>query len=406
MLDALKTHFSIILGKTIQKFCNLYGGGSALPGLIVEKLQPSFVNSVLSKLPYGIVVISGTNGKTTTTKIVSELLHSQNLRVFTNNTGSNFVRGVISAILQSIKLTGRFNYDIAVLELDEAHSRKFTEVSAIDHALLLNVSEDQLDRFGTTQNVAKLLANLSKHAKRGTVVNRDDPLLSKITGKKVSYFGVSSTLKTAFSANKVRKTTKTNPVLTELSQVHDQHITLKVNDTQLKAKLKLRGVFNAINATAALALVKTILPDSDNKSLLEALSQIDSAFGRGETLTCQGQTVELILVKNPASLQANLASFADSKHDYMITINNRHADGQDISWLKKVDFSSLKSVQVCSGECANQVATHLESNQITVKYTNPNLKKALNFFLKSSNRPKRIFANYTTMAELRKFLNK
>ena len=90
----------------------------------------------------------------------------------------------------------------------------------------------------------------------------------------------------------------------------------------------------------------------------------------------------------------------------MITINNRHADGQDISWLKKVDFSSLKSVQVCSGECANQVATHLESNQITVKYTNPNLKKALNFFLKSSNRPKRIFANYTTMAELRKFLNK
>lgn len=406
MLNAIKIRSSIILGKTIQKTCNLYGGGSALPGLVVEKLQPNFVNSVLSKLPYGIVVISGTNGKTTTTKIVSELLRSQNLRVFTNNTGSNFVRGVISAILQSIKLSGRFDYDIAILELDEAHSRKFAKVSSIDYALLLNVSEDQLDRFGTTQNVAKLLSNLSKQAKRGSIVNREDPLLSKITGKKVQYFGIDPSLKTPLSATNTKKSTKIKPVLAELSNIQGQQVSFKINDTSLKTKLKLRGIFNAMNATAALALVKAILPDSDNKSLLTALSQIDSAFGRGETFNYRGQSVELILVKNPASFQANLASFTDSKHDYMVAINNRHADGQDISWLKKVDFSSLKSLQVCSGECAEQVASYLKSDQIKVKQIDPNLKKALNLFIKGSNRPKRIFANYTAMSELRKLLDK
>ena len=119
---------SILLGKTVQKVTRLRGnGGSALPGLVVERTNPNFIKHTLAKLPMGVVVVSGTNGKTTTTKIVSELLAKQGLKVFTNNTGSNFVRGVISAIIKNIKVSGRFDYDIAVLELDEAHAVKFSE---------------------------------------------------------------------------------------------------------------------------------------------------------------------------------------------------------------------------------------------------------------------------------------
>ncbi len=91
-----------------------------MPGLVIERTNPKFIRKVLERLPYGVVVISGTNGKTTTTKIVTELLHKQGLKVFTNDTGSNFVRGVISAIIKNISITGKFDYDIAVLELDEA----------------------------------------------------------------------------------------------------------------------------------------------------------------------------------------------------------------------------------------------------------------------------------------------
>ena len=126
---------SILLGKGVKQIPKLKGSnGSALPGLLVEKTDRDFVRKVLKNLPYGVVVVSGTDGKTTTTKIITELLEKQGLKVFTNKTGSNFVRGVIAAILDSISFTGKFDYDIAVLELDEAYSVKFCEVADVDYA--------------------------------------------------------------------------------------------------------------------------------------------------------------------------------------------------------------------------------------------------------------------------------
>ena len=183
---------SIILGKTVSKLSRLRGNsGSALPGLVIEKTNPKFVKKVLSKLPYGVVVISGTNGKTTTTKVVAETLEKQGLKVFTNNTGSNFVRGVISAIIKNIKVSGEFNYDIAVLELDEAHAVKFSEVVPIDYALLLNVQRDQLDRFGEIDHTADLLQKVASVTKKCVILNREDPRVGKITADKVAYFGLS-----------------------------------------------------------------------------------------------------------------------------------------------------------------------------------------------------------------------
>ena len=154
---------SILLGKTVQKVTRLRGnGGSALPGLVVERTNPNFIKHTLAKLPMGVVVVSGTNGKTTTTKIVSELLAKQGLKVFTNKTGSNFVRGVISEILADIKLSGKFDYDIAVLELDEAHAVKFCEVCDVDYSLILNVQRDQLDRQQNTGRTSFLFWSLKR----------------------------------------------------------------------------------------------------------------------------------------------------------------------------------------------------------------------------------------------------
>jgi UDP-N-acetylmuramoylalanine-D-glutamate ligase len=105
----------------------LRGGGSALPGLVAEKLDPRFLPRTLGNLPRGVVVISGTNGKTPTTKMVVELLQGQGLKVFTNRTGSNFTRGVVAAALGASNLAGRLDADIAVLELDEAHAVHFVK---------------------------------------------------------------------------------------------------------------------------------------------------------------------------------------------------------------------------------------------------------------------------------------
>ncbi len=137
-----------LLGQGVRYASKLRGGGSAFPGLVMEKLHPEFVAEELAKLPYGVVVVSGTNGKTTTTKMTVQLLESQGLKVFTNRTGSNFVRGVAAALLGAMSLTGKLDADIAVLELDEAHAVHFVKAVKPDYALLLNVLRDQLDRFG------------------------------------------------------------------------------------------------------------------------------------------------------------------------------------------------------------------------------------------------------------------
>src|SRR5438309_5060461 len=137
-----KSH-TIFIGKAVKHAAKLRGGGTALPGLVVEKLDKNFVGNMLSGLPHGVVVISGTNGKTTTTKMVSEILTAAGLKVFTNKTGSNFVRGIAAAILDEVGPGGKMPHDIAVLELDEAHAVQFIKNAPVTHALILNVMRDQ-----------------------------------------------------------------------------------------------------------------------------------------------------------------------------------------------------------------------------------------------------------------------
>lgn len=403
---------TIILGKTVQKLSRLKGnGGSALPGLVVERANPQFITNILSKLKYGVVVISGTNGKTTTTKVVAELLQQQGLRVFTNPTGSNFVRGVISAILQHIRLSGNFPFDIAVLELDEAHAVKFAEIVPIRYSLLLNVQRDQLDRFGEIDHTAELLNQVAQKTQKTVVVNREDTRLNQITAKQVLYFGLADNLRKTFPSddNLLQNTqpapnTKLPNAKVILDHIHQQSATYEIDHKTYHAKLQLKGIYNAYNVAGALTLVLAILPKTKPDELIEQLSNIESAFGRGETFQIDGQSIELLLVKNPAAFQLSLNSFVDRDHDYLIAINDQIADGRDISWLWNVDFSKLNSVNAVSGSRAYDMALRLKYDEVPVKTIDPDLATAIPKFLKSSKRPKRIFATYTAMLAIRKLL--
>jgi UDP-N-acetylmuramoylalanine-D-glutamate ligase len=187
-----------LLGKAVRKLAQMRGGGSALPGLFVEKIDPDFIRRTLAQLPQGVVVVSGTNGKTTTTKMVVELLESQGMRVFTNRTGSNFTRGVAAALLGEVDNHGNLDADIAVLELDEAHAVHFVKAVPPRFSLLLNVMRDQLDRFGEIDTTAKLLARIALATQETVVLNRNDPRVAAIAkllkGQYVSYFGLSPEL--------------------------------------------------------------------------------------------------------------------------------------------------------------------------------------------------------------------
>ena len=118
---------AIVFGKLSYSILRLVGRmAGTLPGLIAEKIDPNILNDSLSRLPKGVIVVTGTNGKTTTTKILTDMLSAQ-YRVLTNPTGSNFTRGVASVIVKESSLFGKLNFDIAVIEIDEAYAVKFVE---------------------------------------------------------------------------------------------------------------------------------------------------------------------------------------------------------------------------------------------------------------------------------------
>ena len=202
-----------LIGKAVRGASRLLRhGGSAFPGKIVEQIDPGFLARTLADLPYGVVLVSGTNGKTTTTRMVASMLETLGLKVFTNPTGSNFTRGVVSALLTEVPLNGRLDADVAVLELDEAYAVKFVQQVKPRFALLLNVMRDQLDRFGEIDNTARLLERVAEATTGTVVLNREDPRIARFAsavpeGTGVRYFGLAPELRRFFPSDDDMQTT-------------------------------------------------------------------------------------------------------------------------------------------------------------------------------------------------------
>jgi len=408
--------FVIILGKAVRYAARLRGGGSALPGLFVEKISPDFIPSTLKQLPKGVVVISGTNGKTTTTKMVVALLESQGLKVFTNRTGSNFVRGVAAALLGDIDIKGKLDADIAVLELDEAHAVKFVELIPPRYSLLLNVMRDQLDRFGEIDATARMLEKIAQATTETVVINREDSRVLKIANNLITdvrYFGLNDSLLSHFPSDddlhgKASKKTARPDADVTLKDFNDKGAAFTVSGKDFVTPLKLRGVYNIFNSAAALALARTIVPEASMNSLLGSLSTVTPAFGRGEVLTVGGQPLELVLVKNPSGFRLGLQSYEAKGYATMIAINDNYADGRDMSWLWDVDFTSLENEPVyISGIRAYDMALRMQYDDVPVEKVQTELAIALQDFISlHPDTPKRIYCTYTAMLALRKELSK
>ncbi len=408
-----------ILGKAVKQAASLRGGGSALPGLVVEHIDPNFISHTLADLPLGVVVISGTNGKTTTTKMVVELLESQGLKVFTNRTGSNFTRGIAAALLGEINVMGKLHADIAVLELDEAHAVNFVKKIIPRFSLLLNVMRDQLDRFGEIDHTTNMLRRVADSTTEIVVLNREDKRIASIAksldDNKVRFYGLDESLLPLFPSDDDLHGNGTNKKSTQnadviLSKFSDSSATFIIDGESVSIKLKLTGVYNVFNAAAALSLVRAIIGDKvDQSKLIVALSKVTPAFGRGEMIKVNGQPLELVLVKNPSGFRLGIKSFDSAGYATMIAINDNYADGRDMSWLWDVDFTSLiaSGVQQVSGVRAYDMALRLQYDEITVRNVDTDLKSALNKFIAKYNKqPMRVYCTYTAMLAIRKQLSK
>lgn len=412
-------------------------GGSALPGKVVETLDPGFLARTLGSLPYGVVLISGTNGKTTTTRMVASMLRDAGLRVFTNPTGSNFTRGVVAALVQEMPVFGtKLDADIAVLELDEAYAVHFVNQIKPRYSLLLNVMRDQLDRFGEIDTTAKLLSNVAHATKRVVVLNREDPRISALSKDvlpscKVKYFGLDESLRSMFPTDDdlhsdlgcdfngdSRNLPHADVVL---AKVADNKADFLIDGHRKTTSVKLRGVYNVFNAAAASTIVRAILADAakkdatlakfDDDALMEAISRVTPAFGRGEVIEVNGAPVELVLVKNPIGFRLALASDKPANHDTMIAICDEYADGRDMSWLWDVDFTCFSGTGVTcvSGTRAWDMALRLQYDKVASRNVNTDLEEDVKTFVNGdfssdAKNAKRIYCTYTAMLRVRSTL--
>lgn len=409
-----------LVGKSVALGLKLHGksGGQAMPGLVVETLVPGYLGKMLDQLPEGVVIITGTNGKTTTTKMVVELLHANGKKVLTNPTGSNLTRGIISSVSQQASKFGKLPFDIAVFELDEAYARQFTDVCKPRFVLGLNASRDQLDRFGEVDTVARFIADTMLSATEGIIANADDKRLSKAvadTQVPVAYFGVSPNLLRYFprddelvSVNSTETTLEAAqvPLAVELTAFKGDDATYRIGKDTFTTTLAVTGQHNLQNAAAALALVSALLPATTPAALVNELANVRPAFGRGQEFTLKnGTKLQLNLVKNPASFRQGLASYVRADVATMFAINDRVADSRDMSWLWDIDFTSLqgKSVALTTGTRAIDMALRLQYDEIAVDQVEPIIEKALHRLCSLPN-DKVIFASYTAMLALHKQL--
>ncbi|HET8766930.1 MAG TPA: Mur ligase family protein, partial [Pedococcus sp.] len=308
----LRTTAAVVAGKAARAASRLRGGGSALPGLVAERVDPGFLTQALRDVRGGIVVVSGTNGKTTTTKMLVAVLRAHGRTVFTNPTGSNFTRGVISSMLGELPLSGRLAADMAVLELDEAHALRFADAVKPTHALLLNVARDQLDRFAEIDHTAQLLASLAEQTTTGVVLNIDDSFIARIRdrvapGVTVTWFGVDASIADRLpelQEQDVRfEDDFTPPVagpddgLLKPADERTFSILFGENGSASVGPLELqqRGLAAMINATAATTAARALLGDAfDPAVAADALRAVTPPFGRGEVVMVDGQPLELV----------------------------------------------------------------------------------------------------------------
>lgn len=415
---------TLLLGKFIMWASRLAGNnGASLPGYVIERSNKSFLRKGLNRLPQGVVIVTGTNGKTTTTKMIAEGLEALGLRVLTNKSGSNFVRGIIALIVDKSTMGGKLPYDIAVLEQDEAYAAQLVRQYQPRAVVVLNVMRDQMDRFGEINTTASLLEQVTLAAHDFVILNAHDPRVGKLkTASSVSrfYFDVAGMAVKDFpndddwhGAEHFKATTHRAPKGdgVVLQAISGSEATYEVDGQTVRLSLKATGTHNFLNAATAIATLRQLCPDAPLESTVQAVAAVEPAFGRGEELQIGKSHIRLQLVKNPAGFMQSLKLLKHQSYDnILLVINDDYADGRDMSWLWDVAFESLKDLKasiVTGGTRGSDMAVRLKYDDIVVKQVYNSDKAALRVLQQSDKSIRSIiFCTYTAMMRIRKELIK
>ena len=433
------------------------GGGTTVPGVAARRVDPAVLAKLSKQLARGSVAITGTNGKTTTTRMVGEILRAANIRVVNNSTGANLVTGVTAALISDASLSGRPASEMGLFEVDEASVPKVAAEVDLFLLAVLNLFRDQLDRYGELAYVGKVIASAFPDLSPGgsIVLNADDPLVASLgrTPVRAVFFGVEDPALDTGTLQHIADS-KDCPVCgtaLRYDAVYFGHVgtyrcpncsfgrpeaayratdirmdgprgtdfLLTTPEGKYEARISLPGLYNVYNALAAATVAGEM--GIATEVVVRGLRGFGGAFGRVERVQAGDKEVFLLLIKNPVGFNEILRTFvaspadkaeADAAKHVLIAINDNHADGRDVSWLWDVDFEMLAEAGTdswfsVSGIRAHDMAVRLKYAELPVASVIPDRKEALQAALDATPSGETLYVlpTYTAMLELRQTLS-
>lgn len=359
-----------------------------MPGLILSKIAPGLLAKTLNSFPDGLIVVTGSAGKSTTTKMLAAIAREHGKTVFTNPSTANISQGFFSAIIERSNLFGKIEGDVAILEMDEGHAAEITKRVSPRQSTILNVLEDQLDRFVDPSVVRDKLGLVAKRTKGAVLLNADDQNTIMIgaglpKSAPVAWFGVAPRLlgasKHALGAAPTYLPELVRPsVDAEILDVSGTSAAVEIDGLKAQFTLPNRGLHYALDSVAALLSAKAYLAGEFNLDLAASvLCDLPPVFARGEIARVGDEDVEFILVQNPMSFQLNLDNLSTEPEQIMVAIGT---DVHDPSWLWTVDMSNLKHVDMVSGFNFAEIALRLTYAGVPIAEVESDLETALNRF--------------------------
>ncbi len=370
-----------------------HSGGTSFAGMLALKICPDFLKYCRKYVePYAIAV-TGTNGKTTTSGILAQILEQDNNRVIHNVKGANMLTGIANVFALNLPCK---KFDYAVLESDEAYLTKLYDYFPSDFLIVTNLFRDQLDRYGELETTAGFIKDAIDKADPILFLNADDPLVANLgKEKEVFYYGFeevefcSDKHKSSSSAPSevfkcicgeelkyskrffaqqghyyCEKCGYKRPELTfkGYAKIYDDYSEIKIDfeGKNYEFRINLIGLYNAYNALGAISAA--LFLGIENEFIEEALLNYKSIFGRAEKKIINGHQTLIQLIKNPTGASEVLKTI-DLNSQILIAINDDYADGRDVSWLWDADFERLQNTQkpiIVSGIRAKDMAVRLK----------------------------------------------
>ncbi len=389
VIDQLRLGVSVGAAKTVTSLVRLLrlGAASVLPGEMARRLQPQVLPLLFGQVKRGVILIVGTNGKTTTSLLLRTILERQGWRVAHNATGANLINGLVTALVENTNLIGQLNADYAILEVDENVLPLVLRDCQPQFILGLNLFRDQLDRYGEVDTISqrwqKAIAPLP--AETVVVLNADDPTLSRLgqqLPQKVLFFGLSEPEhyldEIPHAVDSIYCPSCGHPLDYEgvyLSHLGDYHCpSCGFSKSQLAVDSRewpqiLIGIYNKYNTLAAGLVAREM--GIDTAAIYDTIKNFRAAFGRAEELEVNGKHVRILLSKNPVGMNETIRAVNDIQKQggtstKLLVLNDRTPDGTDVSWIWDVDTEKLVALGgtiIVSGDRVYDMALRLNYSQ-------------------------------------------